>query len=132
MRQFFAVFSKTFSLILLSTDHHLNLQGFILVDIKGFRLSRGILRFIVSKKQTLLQKCPNTVNFLAGFFCIQAEYGDLRRKSKKSKYGKTRTRKNSVFVNFSRSEINYRYCSYICTFIALYYFITEKAESVIS
>ena len=52
--------------------------------------------------EPLSEKCPNTELFWSVFSCIRAEYEvNLRIQSE---YRKVRTRKNSVFEHFSRSE----------------------------
>ena len=51
------------------------------------------------KSQT---KCPNTELFWSVFSCIRTEYGDIR--SKYSYLVQIRTRNNSVFGHFSRSD----------------------------
>ena len=54
---------------------------------------------------SLREKCPSMKFFLVRIFGSWTEYGEIR--SIESKCGKTRTRKNSVFRNFSRSVLYY-------------------------
>ena len=49
------------------------------------------------------EKCPNT-DFWSVFSCIRTEYGDILNLNILSECRKIRTRKNSLFGHFSRSD----------------------------
>ena len=60
--------------------------------LKNFNLlSRSYINIDIFR-QSLREKCPNTELFLLRIFCIQSDYRKIR------------TRNNSVFGHFSRSE----------------------------
>ena len=77
------------------------------------------------RKVTLLEKCPNTELFLVRIF------PHLERIRRDCRYGKIRTRNNSVFGHFSRSVMNQQFLltSMLMCFAELQKFIIITYQS---